>query len=178
MNETQQFYIEHGICYACGQERAEPGKRKCWRCLANDNDSAKVYYANLPPEKKEKLIERNKQAINRRRAERKKAGLCFECGKENPDKSFLMCPACRERSRKYQAKSKRKNAGLSMQMRADGHRCFQCTKEIPLVRGKKLCPECYKKTCENLKKARSYKRENSWKTVNDLLFQRKGNGDV
>lgn len=174
MDETKQFYMEHGICYACGQERAEPGKKRCWRCLANNNDASKLYYGGLSPEKKEKLIERRGQAAKERYAERKKAGLCPACGKENPNKNFVMCPVCREHSRKCKAKLRRKGTRLTMQMRADGHRCFLCTKEIPLVPGKKLCPECYKKTCENLKKACPDTSGRSWRTTNDLFFQRKG----
>lgn len=90
MDETKQFYMEHGICYACGQERAEPGKKRCWRCLANNNDASKLYYGGLSPEKKEKLLERRRQAAKEQYAERKKAGLCPVCGKENPNNNLLL----------------------------------------------------------------------------------------
>ena len=174
MDETRQFYMEHGICYSCGQERAEPGKKRCWRCLANNNDASKLYYGNLSPEKKEKLIERRGQAAKEQYAERKKAGLCPVCGKENPNKNFVMCPVCREHSRKRKAKLRRKGTRLTMQMRADGHRCFLCTKEIPLVPGKKLCPECYKKTCENLKKHVRIHVNAAGELRTTCFFQRKG----
>lgn len=175
MTELQQFYIDHGICYNCGQKNAERGKRFCWRCLIRKREQNHAERESLSPEKRKERAQKKYEYCKLRYESRKAAGLCPVCGNPNPDRRFVSCNACRSKDRNRKLIRSHQNGVLPSQMRGYGHRCYLCTREIPLVPGKKLCSECYAKSCEALKKGRQGRQCRgalTWGITNTLFFRK------
>lgn len=77
--EYYDFYKAHGVCVTCGQEKAEKGHVRCWRCLIYRREKALESRNKCSEEKRQDFlsVQREKAAIAR--AERKEKGLCPNC---------------------------------------------------------------------------------------------------
>lgn len=75
--------IEAGMCTRCGKTWAEPGRKYCRACLAKH-----AAETNTPE---------NREKANLRRAERRAAGLCIDCGA--PTEGHQRCERCLEMRR-------------------------------------------------------------------------------
>lgn len=164
--ERYEFYKAHGICVICGQETAKKTSVKCGKCTATSVDYARIKYHSMAEEEKKEKLKKDVQRIKSTREQRKVAGLCTTCGKRPPKEGRLQCEACLARYRGYCEKSRRKRGVLPKDMVFDKSRCCRCMREVPLVSGKKMCPECYKKAVKQMENALSFRKEkNSFEKV-------------
>lgn len=157
--ERYEFYKAHGICVICGQETAKKTSAKCGKCTATSADYARIKYHSMAEEERKEKLKKDVQRIKLTREQRKAAGLCTTCGKRPPKEGRLQCETCSARYKRYNEKSRRKRGVLPKDMVFNGSRCCRCMREVPLVSGKKMCPECYKKACKGMEKARECRTE-------------------
>ena len=126
------------------------GKMRC------DNNCASCKYPDCiwePPTRRELSVEakcRRRDLAKRRRAERREAGLCTQCGRLLYD-AHRMCATCRAKFRAYKEAENRK-AGVLPRDALDGvSRCAKCGKDAP-IRGYRLCQKCYESSLAHLAK--------------------------
>lgn len=93
------------------------------------------------------FVERKKrqaEAAERTRRKHIEQGLCGKCGKRPSWDGRQLCYECTLKQRRQNSKKKYDYK--------DPNGCFRCGK--PCVKGKRLCPEHYKISCDSIKKAR------------------------
>lgn len=165
--ERYEFYKAHGICVICGQETAKKTSVRCSKCAATVAGYERIKYHSMEEEEEERKekLKKDTQRIKSTREQRKAAGLCTTCGKHPPKEGRLQCEACLARYRRYCEKSRRKRGVLPKDMIFNKSRCCRCMREVPLVSGKKMCPECYKKAVHAMEIARAH-GQGGWKSQN------------
>lgn len=138
-------------------------KADCFTCPYPDciND----YVPPLLP-----LTEKRKEQIRARGKaryqERKAAGLCVRCGKYPPEAGKVRCWNCLKKD----ARNHRDPAAIPRSLFDGVERCKNCGRP-ELQTGKKICPECYAKSCETLITARAARGKNVvWDRLNGLIF--------
>lgn len=107
---SRAYYFEHGICYLCGQNEVEKGRKICTTCRLNANDNRNVRHEKWYRKKlclrcggkrdrpgktlcaacAEKVVEIEK----RKRKKRIAQGLCTVCGKRPPVEGLRYCGTC------------------------------------------------------------------------------------
>lgn len=87
--EMRSWYKEHGICIACGQTYAEPGRVKCKACQKDADARHKRYDPDGS---------KHKAYVKALRDERRANGLCIDCGSPN-DGIHTRCKRCVEARR-------------------------------------------------------------------------------
>ena len=144
-----QWYKQHGICVDCNRENALPGITYCRCCKAR-----RIEYNRTEWERhKERLIPINRERNKSLYWQRKEAGLCTRCGKNQPDTGKAKCTRCLRKDAQIHQKSAR---GKSVQSRYDWLSkglCWTCGKN-PHIKGKKVCQSCYDKSIVSLAEAR------------------------
>lgn len=141
--ETYQRYKARGICVRCYQEDAVPGLTRCWRCRANERDYCKIHYYQRKAEGIRKHNPKNKEAMERRNAERHAQGLCIQCGKRPAisDAKNARCKVCQKVITDRVREKSHRNGALPWELRGNGVYCYRCCK--PQCHGEKLCPACH-----------------------------------
>lgn len=136
MNQVplRQWYIEHGICVACGQQDAFPGRQKCPKCLE------KATLSNI----KYRSLERERTYYPRRKEKRMARiadGLCPQCGR--PAKVGQLCLECYAKKcrRREAEKTERAQRGDPRKARVNNGKCYFC--EAQALTGKRVCAKHY-----------------------------------
>ena len=152
--EYYDFYKAHGVCVTCGQEKAEKGRVRCWRCLIYRREKALESRNKCSEEKRQDFlsVQREKAAIAR--AERKEKGLCPNCGRERLNKAYVLCEKCRASAKKSEEKKRRRIGMMPNDLRGDGIFCAVCLKPVE-TEGAKLCNRCAVNCSINGKKAKA-----------------------
>ncbi len=153
-----------GICVQCGQWNASPGKVRCEVCLAIEAEYAQKRIESGGEDYKKQLRKKQRESMKRLREERKKNGLCVECGKPQCEKSTVRClEHYIKHKRRYQRKKIPRSEWTSFGL------CYKCGEKA--IDGEKLCEKCYEVSCNNLPKnqkdSTTYKR---WGKQNKLIF--------
>ena len=142
--EWAQMRKDAHVCIECGTKdrRTLDGRCQCLQCAKKraDRQREKWDYA------------RKKEQRDARKAKWKAAGLCSNCGREREDETYAMCALCRLN---YQLRSAKRKIAKGWQPRGYNGRCYQCNR-APAMEGKKLCPACYAKKVETLRKNSKY----------------------
>lgn len=135
------------VCIYCGKQdrRTINGMSSCLQCGKSRSDYNRKNYDS----------QHQKELRDARKQRWREAGLCTTCGQPREDEQFVTCATCRVKDKLRLAKQKIKKGKLP---RGANGKCFQCN-EKKAMDGKKLCPECYAKKIETLKK----NSENRWK---------------
>ena len=102
--ERRQWYIEHGICVACGQRDAFMGRQKCPECLEKANNSNALYRDRYKEQERTVYGPRRKA----KRQARIAAGLCPNCGK--PAVHGQLCARHYAKKRQKHEKEKQERA--------------------------------------------------------------------
>ena len=138
---TYHWYESHGFCPKCHHESA-PNHKLCAVCLAKEEERNQRRNAQMTDEQKKRRAE----SSERTRRKHIEQGVCAKCGKRIAWNGRQTCLECtlkqRRRNNEHKAKYDYK----------DPNGCFRCGKAC--VKGKRLCHEHYKISCENIKKAR------------------------
>ena len=151
-NELRDWYAQHGICVACGQNSAEPHRKLCWECLCKSNERRYKCRANMTEEQKQAERKKDRERLKKRYAERKADGKCVRCGKKPAEPGKVMCTMCLKKDTKRQTEKNRKNGTLPRYMFGDGYHCVTCGKDID--NGKKQCDKCYRNSVHAMEIAR------------------------
>jgi hypothetical protein len=138
--ERYEWYKSHGICVRCLKESAKSGHVVCWRCLANENDYARIYYHKngRSDEQKEKDKESRERYIEKRNQE----GLCWRCGLRPPigKGKYSQCRVCANKAAEQKRERSRAKGTIPQELRGNGKYCYHCCK--PNCKGEKLCSNC------------------------------------
>lgn len=131
--ERYRWLKEHGICVCCGSNDAEPNRVLCFHCLEKNNAKKKAdWYVNH-----EKKLEYQRNYYR----ELKEKGVCVRCRKRTTDNGRSCCSVCLGQFRARDAKKRREEGRLPMDMRGDGYHCAICTRDVAKA-GDKLCEQC------------------------------------
>lgn len=150
-----------GICPQCGTNKAAPSRVRCEECLAKQAERADKHRKINP------IV--NRKTYNRNlRKQRKENDLCIWCGKPICSTSTAFCIDCKIKNQRNNGK--RKN-GIERSERHEYGLCYICGN--PAVAGKKLCEDCYNRSCDNLPQNKGGVNYRNWKQRNELIF---GNG--
>lgn len=160
--ELYAWYKQMGICPQCGTNKAAPNRVRCEECLAKNAESADKHRKIRPRDTGHKIY------IKNLREQRKENGLCIWCGKPICSTSTVYCTDCKIKNQRRN--NKRKN-GIERSERHEYGLCYICGKRA--IEGKRLCEDCYKKTCDNLPDSKVGMNYRNWKKRNELIF---GNG--
>ena len=153
---SDRGYWKHlGRCTECHRVDAFTmnGRSLCGVCA----DKARLKKANEYAFDKQKILSRNRDAYQRRKAN----GLCVKCGKPIEEGNYrvrcLKCTAKLSYSEKIKASEKA--------ARGDNGICYMCNRN-PVLPDKRCCAECYPKLQINMLKAQSEstnkRKENIW----------------
>lgn len=138
--EWARMRKEAHLCIECGKQdkRTLNGKCQCLQCAKKKNDRRRE---TRDPAHEKELREA-------RKARWVEAGRCSQCGgpKEEPDKA--MCATCKVKHKMRKTKWQISHGWLP---RGANGKCYQCNRE-QAMEGKKLCPACYAKKIETLRK--------------------------
>ena len=161
--EDRKFYQSLGYCPICRQNRIVGDEKTCPECRIKRNK-----YAAKTLEK-----ESTKQRINkygrRRYAELKEKHICPHCGKRKAAPGRVSCGICLNKANN---RAKAKRNAIPRHSREYTNLCIQCGK-LPRMNDGKLCQECYKKSIENLAKARQSPRyAEGWRKTNSHLYRK------
>lgn len=75
-----RIHVEAPRCLNCGRKLRKPdGRELCWVCSPDDS-----------------RLDRAANAARQRRADRRAAGICTECGVRRPEKGVSYCTICRK----------------------------------------------------------------------------------
>lgn len=159
--ELYAWYKQMGICSQCGTNKAAPNRVRCEECLAKNAESADKH-RKIKPIASRKTYNRNL------REQRKQNGLCIWCGKPICSTSTVFCIDCKI---KNQRRNDKRKSGTERSERHEYGLCYICGKRA--VEGKRLCKECYKRSCGNLPENKGGANYRNWKQRNELIF---GNG--
>mgnify|MGYP004477034719 CR=1 FL=1 len=159
--ELHDWYAQHGICVACGQESVAPHRKFCWECLYKSGERYRKRRANMTEEQKQAESKKACERTKRRYAERKAAGKCVCCGKKPAEPGKVMCAMCLKKDAKKHMEKNRKNGALPRYMFGDGYHCLICGKDV--INGKKQCDECYRKSVRAMEIARAHV-QGGWKS--------------
>ena len=127
-NESNALNRRLGLCLACSQD-ALPGKSRCAKCMAANNDRCRKAKAsrvanrkcrwcggNPSPGKKSCImcrLKRNEwQRFHRRMKqieERQSAGLCIQCGRKDAEIGHTDCMECRRKSKEQRKNTRKKH---------------------------------------------------------------------
>ena len=146
--ELRDWYVQHGICASCGQEKAAPNRKECFACLEKRAERNMKYYHSMSEEQKQARNEK----LRKQYAERKAAGKCTRCGKKPAASGRAVCVMCAKRDANRQMKKRRENGVLPKYMFGDGYHCVTCGKDID--NEKKQCDKCYRNSVHALEIAR------------------------
>lgn len=156
--ELYAWYKKMGICPQCGTNKAAPNRVRCEECLVKNSESVKKYRKINPAE--------SRRAYNKNlREQRKENGLCIWCGKPICSTSTVFCIDCKIKSKR---RNEQKKSGIERPERHEYGLCYICGK--PAVDGKKLCEDCYKRSCDNLPQSKEGNNYRNWKRGNELIF--------
>lgn len=159
--ELYAWYKQAGICPQCGTNKAAPNRVRCEECLAKNAESADKHRKISPASSK-------KEYYKSLREQRKEKGLCIWCGKPICSTSTVYCIDCKI---KNQRRNEHRKSGIDRSERKEYGLCYICGKRA--VEGKRLCADCYKRSCDNLPDSKDGVNYRNWKQGNDLIF---GNG--
>lgn len=151
-----------GICPQCGTNKSAPNRVRCEKCLAKNAESADKHRKISPGNTGHKTY------IKNLREKRKENGLCIWCGKPICSTSTVYCIDCKI---KNQRRNDKRKSGIERSERHEYGLCYICGKRA--VDGKKLCEDCYKRSCVNLPESKDGVNYRNWKRRNKLIF---GNG--
>ena len=150
----KQWYIDHGICYCCGQREAEPHKQLCFECAEKNSERCKKrYYSNRKAE-----IHNSVERKREKRRQREELGLCVECGVRKPSAGRKRCFRCLAKDRYRQKGYRERNGRLPRELRGDGLYCYQCCE--PKCSGAKLCDDCRERSRKSAARAREHISKN------------------
>lgn len=136
---TKRWYESHGFCPICHNESA-PKHKFCEVCLVKASERNAKRRSKMTVEQKKRQAE----SAERTRRKHIEQGLCGKCGKRPSWGGRQLCYECTLKQRRQNSKKKYDYK--------DPNGCFRCGK--PCVKGKRLCPEHYKISCDSIKKAR------------------------
>ena len=105
--KTYEYRKMRGICVACGEKPAEPGRVRCAECLAKEAEYVVLRRAEHPEIMKRSDIENAKKRETR--AERARQGLCTECGRKAWNGTKLCMDCClkaRERAKRWRDRNR------------------------------------------------------------------------
>jgi len=154
MNPYYDFYKSHGICVTCGQEKAKPGQVRCWRCAIKQAEHEAEYRSRKTDEQKATALAERREKAAILREERRRNGLCPNCGRERTDTRYSLCERCRQNAKKSAERKRRDEGIIPAFMRGDGTFCAICLKPVE-TDGNKLCDRCYESCAVNVRKARA-----------------------
>lgn len=168
MTPSQEIYYwrkSHGMCVACGKQKAFGKFVKCPDCLYKNYVRQCEYLSTLSAEKNAERIRKQCEYQKQRRVYRIENQLCVNCGKKLTDTKFKNCPACRAIRAKQATESKRrKKDTIAFPLRGNGEYCYLCCKPVE-HHGDKLCNACKERQSQILITARE--------TINRELFKQK-----
>lgn len=159
--ELYAWYKQMGICPQCGTNKAALNRVRCEECLAKNAESEDKH-------RKIKPITSRKTYNKNLREQRKENGLCIWCGKPICSTSTVYCIDCKI---KNQRRNDKRKSGIERSERHEYGLCYICGKRA--VEGKRLCADCYKRSCDNLPDSKGGVNYWNWKLGNNLIF---GNG--
>jgi len=170
--------VAKGLCPKCGKRPPEPERSQCGPCLEKDAAAgrardARLRAAGLPRRDQERATAYERERRHRQDAERRKAGLCPECGKAPPAPDRTVCAPCGEKRR---ATARDRYARGKAEGKLYGGRKVETRRRIGRERSAKrlaarlaagLCTSCGKRpsaedgtTCEPCREARrAFERE-------------------
>lgn len=97
-------YRAQGMCGNCGKNEPVPGQTLCPYC----KDLIRYGQKKFRSLHADEIREDRKKRYN----DRKAAGLCVACGKNNPISGQVLCPECKikqkEAHKKYRARKRKK----------------------------------------------------------------------
>lgn len=138
---TYHWYESHGFCPNCHHESA-PNHKLCAVCLVKESERNTKRRSQMTEDQKIRRTE----SIEQTRRKHIEQGVCAKCWKHPSWDGRQLCYECTLKQRR------RNNAHKRKYDYKDPNGCFRCGKTC--VKGKRLCPEHYKISCDNIKKAR------------------------
>lgn len=90
------FYKSHGICPVCRAAALAPGRAACEDCLAAERIHNARRRVARTEEQRAAYTARQRLTTAKRRALRKAAGLCLDCGK-TAEPGRVLCLDCKMR---------------------------------------------------------------------------------
>lgn len=142
------------LCVHCGRQdkRTLNGMSSCLQCATKRNKRQRETYDK----------EHQKELRAARAQKKRDAGLCTECGGQKEDPNMALCCTCRVKAKLRTAKRKIERGWLP---RGSNGMCYQCNRE-KVMEGKKLCPACYTKKIDMLRRnaAKRYEKQGTQNT--------------
>lgn len=154
-HDNVKFFKEKGLCAYCGKNKVFGNEKTCPECRAY-----RAKYRQPPSEASRK---KHNEASKRKYQERKKKGLCVKCGKRKAEENRACCRICLDR---HATKERERRPPKRYAERG----LCRCGK--PFMKGQRLCPECYQKSCESLKIARAAQDKERIAKLHDYLFEK------
>lgn len=148
-----KMHKDKGVCVKCGKEDAYTmvGRALCAEC-----DEIRSVKGKINREKDvESYRTHDKIRAKKRYHDLKTAHRCIVCGKALPSWwNHVRCPEHHRHVRDWSRNDRRSRGIISHTEALEQGKCFLCMKK-PAANGKKMCEECYKKSCERLAIARA-----------------------
>jgi predicted amidophosphoribosyltransferase len=174
-SESKAWYRSHGICPNCGQNDIQKGYTVCLECRFKQHEYNKTYRDSLTDEQLKELKHKKNETQKKQYQQRKAAGICVMCGKNNSGK-YVRCGICRAKLARLK-REKRYRAGTQMPIEVlrDGEHCSTCGR--PAMPGKRVCERCYKNVLKmgEIGRSKINMSAHPWHKLNDELFRRRNN---
>ena len=176
--EDYYFYKSRGICVNCHNDNAMHGAVRCPECADKLSKFDSRRYAEIKNNGYDEYRRSMSKKNNERRAERRKAGICWMCGKRPVQNGYMKCIDCHTKIRKK--KDYRYNNDIPRNERPDYGLCYICgspkmEKHNTCEKHYKILADCFKVHIQTEKRRQA--RE-EYKRFNNLIFQKKQKGEL
>lgn len=141
--ETREFNKKHNICTMCRHEIVYDGFATCEICRDKQKQYSEKFYSKETESKKEERKRKQAEYMRDKRAERKKQGVCVECGKKLCANSKIHCL-----EHYIENKKSYTPVEIPREQRVDYGLCYTCGNEIE-DRQYKLCNVCLERIRSN-----------------------------
>lgn len=163
--QTRAFLKSRGRCTACGKKDAYTmiGKTRCCECA----EKAAKYNTERYETKRGEVLKEKSDKYQ----QRKRAGLCVQCGKPAKE-GRVRCQSCLGKCQRNMARYRERRSEEGMVSLWAGV-CRHCGKPIGDA-GEYHCPDCREKKIDYLRIARSRQKRNEyWEKDNLIAFQKR-----
>lgn len=141
-NKYRKLLKKAHLCRECKKQDAFTlaGHTLCAECRARNTELRAKTRKNNP--------QHERDIAKKRYYERKKQGICANCGKRKPEKDRSLCKVCITKANK-----KRALEAYAKRCEAEYKKLCAICKSSPRIKEKRVCENCYKKLILNLEKA-------------------------
>lgn len=164
--ETREFNKQHNICTMCRHEIVYDGFTTCEMCRDKQKEYSERFYSKETEENRVKRQNKQAEYMQSKRQDRKKQGVCVECGKKLCANSTIHC------LEHYIANKKAyKKIEIPREQRVDYGLCYTCGNEIE-DKKYKLCNVCLERIRGNDKTKAMEQLRKVWDTYEVFLTKR------